>query len=254
MKKQPMSPSTPLLLLLDYDGTLTDFTVDPEKSNISNSIRALLRRLQRNNPVILVSGRYISGLERVSGLRHFPMVGTHGFEAKGLPGGLRFASLSLQRRFKKEAAALWRAIRPLHAKYPGIHIERKPYSSTLHYRGIPMSPSQVRNLHLDFGRVFRSTVTHRLWTLQDGKKMIEAMPKGFSKGKAVLKILNRFPGRLPIYAGDDITDISVFKVLGKKGLRVAVGKRIPERWCDIRFKNPREFLQWLAQFDAKVKG
>jgi len=243
--------SASLLFLLDYDGTLTDFTNDPEKSNISPAVRNLLRRLRNRFPAILISGRYIKGLERVSRLHGFPMVGTHGFEAKRLPGGLRFASRTLERRFRKEATRLWRAIQVLQRQYPGIHIERKPFSSTLHYRGIQLAPSQVRQLHRDFRKIFKATVTHRLWTLQDGKRMIEAMPKGFSKGKAVLKILKKFPDRFPIYAGDDMTDITVFKAMGNRGLRVAVGHRIPTQWCDLRLESPKEFVHWLGQFDVK---
>ena len=77
--------------------------------------------------------------------------------------------------------------------------------------------------------------------------MIEAMPKGFSKGKAVRKLLEKHPGHFPLYAGDDIGDISVFKVLGKKGLRIAVGHRVPKNYCDLRFEKPRDFIKWLKK-------
>ena len=77
--------------------------------------------------------------------------------------------------------------------------------------------------------------------------MIEAMPKGFSKGKAVRKILEKYPGHFPLYAGDDIGDISVFRVLGKKGLRIAVGQRIPKIHSDLRFGKPADFIKWLGK-------
>jgi trehalose-6-phosphatase len=51
-----------------------------------------------------------------------------------------------------------------------------------------------------------------------------------------------------VYAGDDITDLSVFKVLGKKGSKVTVGTRIPARYSDLRFKTPKALLNWLAGF------
>jgi trehalose-phosphatase len=234
-----------LLILLDYDGTLTDFKKNPDHSRISPRTRALLRRLKRKYPVIFVTGRYIDSLVKVSGLKGFPAVGTHGFEGRGLPGGLRLAPKSLEKKFRKEAARLWKALQALPRRFPGIHIERKPFSSTLHFRGLDLSPSAVRDLNRGFKDLFRGSVTRRSWKLQAGKQMIEAMPKGYSKGKAVRKILERFPGHVPLYAGDDIGDISVFKVLGKRGLRIAVGRRIPRKHYDLRFEKPEDLIEWL---------
>jgi trehalose 6-phosphate phosphatase len=242
------SPNPKLLFLLDYDGTLTDFTHNPEDSNLTSELRGLLHDLRKKYPVILVSGRHVEGLRRVSKLKSFPIVGTHGFEASQLPGGLQLAPLAHQRLFRKEAAALWKAIQVLNQRYPGIHIEKKPFSSTLHYRSLNLSPTVEARLHGDFRAIFKKTVTVRLWTLQDGKKMIEAMPKGYTKGKAVKTLVEHFPGYLPIFAGDDLTDLTALKALGKKGLKIAVGSRIPKGFYDLRFDSPLEFLDWLKNF------
>lgn len=239
--------SQSLLILLDYDGTLTDFKKNPEHSRISSPTRALLRKLHRKHRVIMVTGRFVKSLERVSGLRGFPIVGTHGFEAKNLPGNLRFASPSLQRHFQKEAAALWKEAKHLRRRFPGIYIERKPFSSTLHFRNVGLSTTQEKELHKEYKKLFQKTVTTRLWKLQGGKKMIEAMPKGFSKGRAVRKILKKHPHHLPLYAGDDVGDISVFRVLGKKGVKIAVGNRIPKKLSDLRFDRPKDFVAFLSK-------
>lgn len=243
-----ISHKRPLLFLLDYDGTLTDFKKNPEHSHISSATRALLRRIQRKHTVIMVTGRYVDSLLKISGLKKFPVIGTHGFEARNLPKGLRFASLSQEKLYRKEAAQIWKAVRHLHYRFPGIHIERKPFSSTLHFRGVRFPKKQTSQLLLEFKTLCRRAVTSRLWTLQKGKKMFEVMPKGFSKGKSVRSLLKRFPNHLVIYAGDDTADISVFKVLGKKGLKIAVGKHIPRKYFDMKFKNPREFIAWLKYF------
>jgi trehalose-phosphatase len=246
MKNHPIPQK--ILFLLDYDGTITDFDNNPEDSHITPAIRRLLRNLRIRHRVILVSGRHLEGLTRVSGLKEFPMVGTHGFESRRLPGGLRMTSPTNQRRFRKEAARLYKALQPLKRRYSGIFIESKPFSSTLHYRGAKLSARQEQELFREFVSIYKKIVTVKNWTLQGGKKMIEVMPKGFSKAKAVKKILDHSPGYLPVYAGDDIADSVVFKVLGKKGLKVAVGKQIPDKLCDLRFANPKEFLGWLGIF------
>lgn len=240
----------PHLFLLDYDGTLTDFKRDPEQSRLSAEARKILKALRKKHPVLFISGRYLKSLRKVSGLPHFPMVGTHGFEGRNLPKGLRLATSAQENFYAREAQKLWKGLQPLFKVFPGIHIEHKPFSSTLHYRGIPLSPAQVRRLVQEFKKLFRANVTTKKWDLMEGKKMLEAKPKGFDKGKAVQKIVRHFPGHRVVYAGDDITDLSVFKVLGQKGLKIAVGKRIPARHVDIRFKGPKELLNWLQKFGS----
>ncbi len=246
MKQLPGSQK--LLFLLDYDGTLTDFKKNPEDSRLTPAAKKILARLRKKYPVIFISGRYLDSLEQVSGLKKLPMVGTHGFESRHFPEGFKLASPAQERRFKKEAAVLWKHLQSLLAEFPEIHIEKKPYSSTLHYRGIDLAPRREKALHRRFHQVLKGAVTRRFWGVMEGKKMIEAFPKGFSKGKAVEKILESFPGSLPIYAGDDLTDITVFKVLGKRGLKIAVGQRIPKSQYDLQFDSPKEFLNWLDNF------
>ncbi|HVZ80591.1 MAG TPA: trehalose-phosphatase [bacterium] len=238
----------PHLFLLDYDGTLTDFERDPERSLLSPRAKKVLQGLRKRYPVIFISGRYLKSLRKVSGLPHFPMVGTHGFESRNLPKHLRLASPAQERFYAKEAQGLWKAVQPLLRRFPGIHIEHKPYSSTLHYRGVALSPAQVRSLERGFRAIFRRSVTLERWDLMAGKMMLEAKPRGFNKGKAVKKIVRHFPDHRVVYAGDDITDLSVFKSLGKKGLKVAVGTRIPKRYSDLRFPSPKALLEWLAGF------
>jgi trehalose-phosphatase len=238
---------------LDYDGTLTDFTRNPEHSHLSNKTRALLRQLQRRHLVIMVTGRYADSLLRVSGLKKFPVIGTHGFEARNLPGGLRFTSPAMEKFYKKEAAQIWNAVKHLPQRYPGIHIERKPFSSTLHYRGVRYSPKQAEQLRREYSQLCRSAFTPGYWNLEGGKKMIEVLPRGFNKGKSVKLLLKKFPHHLVIYAGDDTADISVFKVLGKKGFKIAIGNRIPRKYYDLKFKKPAEFLHWLNKIDKPRK-
>ncbi|HTA77669.1 MAG TPA: trehalose-phosphatase [bacterium] len=239
--------SRSLLFLLDYDGTLTDFKNDPNHSRLVPATRAVLYQLRKKHAVVIVTGRYVAALTRLSGLKNFPIIGTHGFEARNLPGGLRFASLSQEKRYHREAAAIWKAVKNLHRAYPGIHIEEKPFSSTLHYRGAHLSPTTIKKLEKEYIHLCRKSVTAGLWSFQSGKSMVEVMPKGFSKGRSVRKLLKKLPNHFAVSAGDDIADISVFKALGKNGLKVAVGSRIPRKYYDVKFKTPRQLTAWLKK-------
>jgi trehalose-phosphatase len=237
-----------LLFLLDYDGTLADFTHDPEKSNLSNSRRKLLQKLGRRYPLILVSGRYAASLRRVSGLKKLPIVGSHGFEASRLPMGLRFATPTQENLYQREAGLLWKAVKDMTLLFASIHIEKKPYSSTLHYRGIQLKKGQEKAIWREYRKRFKKVTTPAAWELHPGKKMIEALPKGFSKAKAVDKILKAYPGYLPIIAGDDQADLLAMRVVGKKGLKIAVGERIRGEEIDLRFDNPPQFWAYLRNF------
>jgi trehalose 6-phosphate phosphatase len=241
-------PNPRFIFLLDYDGTLTDFDKNPDHSVLPAETRRILKRLQSKYPVILVSGRNIKSLLSVSKLKNFPMVGSHGFEAYRLPGGLKLSTSAQQREVGREASLLHKAFHQLQKNFPDLHIEPKPFSSTVHYRGLALSPAQEQRLKTMFHSIVKKTVTPNRWILQDGKKMLEAKPKGFSKGQAVLKILKQFPGALPLYAGDDLTDISALKALGPKGLKVILGDRIPPKLANLHFDKPDDFVYWLKAF------
>jgi trehalose-phosphatase len=232
--------------LLDYDGTLADFTHNPEKSHLFPRDRAMLNRLAGRFPVILVSGRYANSLRRVSGLKRLPIAGTHGFEASRLPHGIRFATKKQERLYRREALKVWGAVKGMTRLFPGIHIEKKPFSSTLHYRGLVLTTREERKIWREYRKRFKAVASPGAWELHPGKKMIEALPKGFNKAKAVKRILRSFPGYYPIIAGDDQADLMAMRVVGKKGLKISVGKRIARKETDLHFPSPPAFLRWLG--------
>ncbi len=248
MRNSPPSNAPKILFLLDYDGTLADFTHDPEKSNLSPKSRSMLSRLASRYPVILVSGRYAASLRRVSGLKNISIAGSHGFEADRLPHGIRFTLRQQESRYRREALLLWKAVKDMPRLFPGIHIEKKPFSSALHYRGLRLKTREERAIWQEYRKRFKKAVTITAWEIHPGKKMIEALPKGFSKAKAVKRILKAYPGYLPIIAGDDRADLLAMRVVGKKGLKIAVGDRIPNKDVDLRFPSPPSFLRWLENF------
>ncbi len=237
-----------LIFLLDYDGTLTDFTQNPQQAHLSLSVKQLLYSLQIYYPIILVTGRHVQGLLQASRLVGFPIIGTHGFEAYHLPNQLKFVSQKLQIFYAHETQRLRKNLSFLCQKYPNLHLESKPYSCTLHYRTLPWTRSQIQKLHRQFVSIFNQSVSRQYWKIQIGKKMIEALPRGFSKGQSVIRLLQAFPNHYPIYAGDDLTDISVFKQLRGRGLRIAVGSRIPDTLYDLQFPAPHNFVSWLRGF------
>lgn len=234
------------VLALDYDGTLAPLKPKPHLARLDAAGRRLLRRLRRAGfPVVLVSGRDTASLARVSGLPRFPMVGVHGFEARNLPG-FRPASPAAVRRHRALARRLYaQALREF--REPGLYVERKPFSLGLHWRGAGLSAEEERRLQARFRRWVRAHAGARHLAFQEGKKILEAKPRGFDKGAALRALRRRFPGRRLLYAGDDRTDLHAFRALRRGDLAVGVGSAVPPRLCDRHFPSPASFKRWLSR-------
>jgi len=124
-----------------------------------------------------------------------------------------------------------------------VFLQVKRYALSLHF---PHPGQDEDDLRKRFRRVVRSFGTKGLWEFQIGKHMIDLRPKGFSKAKAVRALLKLYPNREILFAGDDLSDLPVFKLL-RRGLRIGIGHVIDEKNCDLWFPTPRNFVKWLGK-------
>jgi trehalose-phosphatase len=233
-----------LLLLLDFDGTLVGFRRNPRDVKLQEGVRSLLTRLARRRDVSVgfISGRRRTDLVRrvnVAGARYW---GLHGWENNircRLNGSSRRTILSLRR-------ALGSAILQL----PGVWLDDKQATLTLHYRGAP--PAAARKAR---------AITRKVLTLQApqfrilrGKKIWELLPPEIGgKGAVVAHLVNGSPaGTVAIYVGDDTTDESAFAAL-TQGLTIRVGR--PNRThARFRLRNPEEVRKFLERLETETKG
>lgn len=235
-----------VVLVFDYDGTLVPLKKTPEEARLDAEGKKLLQELRRRGfPVILLSGRDLPSLRKASRLKRFPMIGSHGFEVANLPGVV-LSNLSLRRRVARNVRVLRRKTYRLFQD-PGLFVEKKPYSITLHYRNASLNPQQENALKEKFKRLFSKAASKKIFDFQEGKKIIEAKPRGFSKAKALRAIKRAFPGRILFYAGDDLTDLEGLRGLGKKDFFAGVGARIPRHRCDIHLKTPAAFRHFIRR-------
>ena len=86
--------------------------------------------------------------------------------------------------------------------------------------------------------------------------MCEIVPSVAHKGDAVEAFLAEpaFAGRMPVFVGDDVTDLDAFAAVERHGGRaVAVGNRLPASW---RLPSPSAVIDWLdggaADSDATI--
>lgn len=217
------------LVLLDFDGTLAEFDLDPTTITLTPSRQILLQTLGRRADLSagLVSGRRIADLrERIPSANTMFLAGLHGLEIEG--PGLHFAHHAVALAapgLSLLSKDLRRAVKPL----SGVFVEDKTYSIVMHVRGA----SKADRLHAitRFKALAEPLLSEGTVRLQPGDQVFELLPNvDWAKGDAVRAIIRQVEADTretvwPVYIGDDATDEDAFEEIGTNGLTVAVGKR-----------------------------
>ncbi|MFH0703105.1 MAG: trehalose-phosphatase [bacterium] len=200
------------LLIFDYDGTLTPIREKPELAKLDNETKNALEKLAKIDfiKIALVSGRSIKDLQNLTGINtsDISMYGIHGGEI--LKKGKIY--VNIPESFKKDLNDLKQTITDL-SDMPGIIIEDKKYSLSVHYRLADTKTAQIAVEK--FKKQAEAKNLTNNFKFQEGRKVIELMPKNFNKGKAVNSLITKHLGYLPVYFGDDKTDIDAFKEIKK---------------------------------------
>lgn len=246
-----------ICLFIDYDGTLTPIVKYPHKAFISKGMRVLLRNLsiKPSCSITIISGRAISDIKRMVGLRRIIYVGNHGLEIEGPT--IRFKSpipsqlISIIRNLKEELTNKL-------SKIKGIFVEDKDVTLSIHYRLATRSDSLLAKKIIK--EVISPFLARNKIKVGFGKKVVEIKPKvAWNKGKAVSWLLEKQRYILgeqpitPIYLGDDVTDEYAFSMLKNKGLTIYIGK--PKRsQAKYYLKNTQEVFGFLKKILCLCKN
>ncbi len=215
-----------ILLLADYDGTLTPIVERPELANLSENTRRLLRNLarQRGFTLGIISGRALADLKERVGISGVIYAGNHGLEIEG--PGISFVNPvaeELRPILRVMHYVLSRAL----ATVRGVMVEDKGLSLSVHYRLAEERRGE------DVERIVKEVVggaeAAGQAKITPGKKVYEVRPAvTWDKGKAVKLLMKRYgkggrkSGLVPIFFGDDRTDEDAFKVIGNYGAGISV--------------------------------
>jgi trehalose-phosphatase len=212
---------SPASLCLDFDGTLARIAPEPSEARLDEAVRKALIAILGTKRIAIgvVSGRAVEDLRARVGVAGIVYAGNHGLEIEG--PGLEFidsnavsAMDELQKVSKELVASLW--------AIPGIRVEDKRLTVTVHYRLAP-------DFHIP---AIRAAVAQAVspyaskLQVRSGKKSIEILPRTtWNKGTAVLWINHNLgiSARSAIYVGDDATDEDAFEVL-VFGVTIKVGE------------------------------
>lgn len=240
------------LLMLDYDGTLAPFRVNPQEAVPYPGVREALDAIMDagHTHVVIVSGRWTRDLLPLLGLRQRPEIwGSHAWEQLKTSGEYELTRVNDDSLKQLVTADDWAA--EIEAK--GGRCERKPASLAIHWRGLPAyQVAEIRQTVFENWRM-RELHTHLQWHDFDGG--IELRAPGRDKGDAVNAVLAEAgTDRAAAYLGDDLTDENAFKAIRGRGIGVLVRSQFRPTAADLWIRPPEELLKFLADWQRACEA
>ncbi|MEM8981498.1 MAG: trehalose-phosphatase [Pseudomonadota bacterium] len=237
-------PPLPVLadtaLFLDVDGTLLALQSDPAKVVSDAVLRQLLADLivRTGGALALVSGRTLADIDRMFAPLDVSAAGTHGGEIRHLGENLSPADL------QPIAADAIQPLLEFVAANPGLLLENKGVSVTVHYRKRP-------ELEADCRTMMQALYERHPDGMQliAGKMVFELTPIAANKGAAIERLQHEppFHDRQPVFVGDDTTDEAGFAVVNAAGgLSIIVGDR-GSTAASHRLADVTAVHAWLAE-------
>ena len=241
-----------VLLLSDYDGTLTPIVGRPQDAILPPEVREKLGALakRRSFSIGIISGRSLSAVKALVGLEGIYYAGNHGLEIAG--PGLKF----VHPEAKKAQVVIRELARQFLAglgRLEGVIMEDKGLSLSVHYRLVP--PDKVKDVERIFQQITAPAVRKGNIRVTTGKKVLEVRPPiDWDKGKAVetiikeIKALLKVEQLLTIYLGDDTTDEDAFRILHRpQGWSIFVGQDGKLSRADYFLSSTSEVAAFLSR-------
>lgn len=262
-----------LLLAVDFDGTLAEFSDSPTDVRAVPGALEALRELAGlpGVTVLIISGRQLRELSAVTGLPvlenpgpdDIRLVGSHGAEdslsgsagtasedaagsaADGTPSASPSARAQVLQKLGEHAEQIA-------AEDPGMWVEYKPYSVGLHTRqaASPEAAEQANQRLAEFAATCSNPAVPVQVTW--GRDILELSVATATKGSYVAGLRSRLPEHVVFFLGDDVTDETVLSTLTqpRPDVGVHVGGRLADTTAATRsLGSPfdvRDVLQRLA--------
>lgn len=201
-----------LLVACDFDGTVAPIVTVPEAARMDERCRAALGALGRLpcTSVALISGRPMSWLREAAGALPDPLLyGSHGAET---PRGAKEQPLT------GRVNRLTSRLKSIVPRWPGVHVEEKPFGAAVHYRRAnPSVAGEVTDVARSIASEFVGVV------VKLGSMVVELTTSAEDKGDALRAAKRRSGATHALFIGDDVTDEDAFKELSGGDLGIKVG-------------------------------
>lgn len=232
-----------LLCAFDFDGTLAPIVPQPDMAKLPETVRSHLVDLSAYAPVAIITGRSIEDIHQRLGFDPDFIVGNHGLE--GVPGWENAADeyINVCRQWKEDLQAALQS-----PEFdPGIVIEDKTYSLSVHYRMAQDSLAAEAALDKLFTRL--QPAPRVVW----GKMVFNLTPQDAGhKGTALTQLMKITGSSSAIYVGDDITDEDVFNLHRPDILSVRVEHSLQSA-AEAYLQRPEDIVQLLELLVRKMQ-
>ena len=245
MVSQMLRRACRVLLLSDYDGTLTPIVDRPDLAVLASETRDLLADLSRDERFILgiISGRSMDDVRGRVGVNGLVYAGNYGLEIQG--PGLDYTHPAAE-ELRETQGRIYSRLRDALVDEPGVILEDKGLTLSVHYRLTPQE--NVPRVEEIFGATIAPFLAEGQVKVTRGKMVLELMPRVlWNKGTAITKIAETH-GRsaLMIFFGDDVSDEDGFAVVQEvEGIAVKVGPAWEPTKALYRVDSPLEVVDTL---------
>ena len=232
-------------LFFDFDGTLADIVSRPEDVEVTEATRKALTALRHSHEgaVAIITGRDIAAIDRFLTPVRLPIAGVHGLTRRDADGQMHRPEYDGEALKVIEDQTRSDSSR----RRSGLLLEPKQGALALHYRQRP----ELEGVCLEaMEQAVNGTPSI---TLRRGKMVIEAVGHAGNKGKAIESFLTEkpFAGRVPVFAGDDLTDEDGFASVNRlDGISIKVGQG--DTQAQYRVQDREELLSWLNAIIERI--
>ncbi len=228
------------LVALDIDGTVSAIVPSPAQATVGDELRATLDQISRRYHLWFVSGREADDARRIVGVPTAGYMGAHGLEVLD-EDGLR--PLVTDKELRPQLAKVAEAVT---ADVPEVipYVERKRWGVSFHYRALGSRAELPQRLR----RSIEAQLTPDL-RLQPGKMVYEVvLALDRDKGTALGWLIDTVRPRQVLAAGDDLTDVAMFRALAERRARTGI-----DGLC-VAVEESETPEQVIAAADATVDG
>ncbi|MDM7998910.1 MAG: trehalose-phosphatase [Dehalococcoidia bacterium] len=254
-----ITSSEQILLMSDFDGTLSPIAGRPDKATLPRGTREAMEALLsvRRVAVVVISGRALRDIKHKVGIRGITYAGNHGIEIEG--PWLKFVyppAVSLRPAIRR----LSKRLRSAMAEFEGAIVEDKGLTLSVHYRLV--RGDRVKALRKACEDITSAPQAEGKIRVTEGKKVYEIRPGViWDKEDAIVLLMNAWApsarGRknLAVFLGDDLTDEGGFRVVNENnGISVFVGEADRETAARYFLRSPAEVGQFLRRLFQSVRA
>ena len=230
------------LVMLDYDGSLREFSERYEDATPTDEIIEILRDYGNRDDVkvFINSGRDHQTLGAWFGDCPIDLIAEHGAWMKSA-GAKEWRLLgALDTSWKSDVATV---LENYVERTPGSRIEEKETALAWHYRQTEESLGNWQALELV--SVLENSLRGQPVQVLHGAKVVEIRQQGLTKARAYDLVLNRFgPFDFELATGDDRTDEDLFEHVGDNVHTVKIGSG--NSAAKVAVASPRSLREMLT--------